>query len=154
MRNSKYRFIDADGDGWRPGVAFAPEISLPSGSQTRGLGNGQIGGFLPIWLTKEFDEWTVFGGGGYNINPGPDNKNWWFTGIGVTRDLSPEWTVGVEQFHTTPTASGRKDSTAFNVGVIYNVNENHHVSLAVGRNIVNARENNEFSLFLNYQLTF
>jgi hypothetical protein len=148
----KYRFVDADDWGWRPGVAFAPSIVVPSGSEARGLGTGRTQGFLPIWLTKEFDQWTVFGGGGYNINPGSDRLNWWFTGVGVTRELSPKWTVGTELFHTTPTDRGAKDNTAANIGVIYNISDTHHLMLSVGRNLVNARENNAFSAYIGYQL--
>jgi hypothetical protein len=149
----KYRFIEADDWGWRPGVAFAPSIVMPSGSEARGLGSGQIGGSLPIWLSKEINQWTLFGGGGYNINPGMDRLNWWFTGVGVTRELTPKWTVGVELFHTTPTDRGAKDNTAFNVGAIYNISDTHHVMASVGRDLVNARENNAFSVFVGYQLT-
>jgi hypothetical protein len=149
----KYRFIEADDWGWKPSVAFAPSIVMPSGSEARGLGSGQIGAFLPIWLTKEFNQWTVFGGGGYNINPGFDRRNWWFTGIGVTRELTPKWTLGVEVFHTTPTDRDAKDNTAFNVGAIYNISDTHHLLVAVGRNLVNARENNAFSAYIGYQLT-
>jgi hypothetical protein len=149
----KYRFIDADDWGWKPSVAFAPSIVMPSGSEVRGLGSGQIQGFLPIWLTKEFNQWTVFGGGGYNINPGIDRLNWWFSGIGVTRELTPQWTVGAEIFHTTPTDRGTKDNTTFNLGAIYNINDVHHLMMSVGRNLTNARENNEFTAFIGYQIT-
>lgn len=150
----KYRFVDADVGGWRPGVAFAPVLLVPSGSEQRGLGSGHVQVFLPIWLSKEFNEWTVFGGSGYNINPGPNRLNWWFTGLGVTRDLSTEWTVGAEIFHTTPTVRGNKDSTAFNVGAIYNISDVHHIMASIGRNLTNARENNELSVYLGYQATF
>ncbi|MEA2778367.1 MAG: hypothetical protein QOF90_3773 [Acetobacteraceae bacterium] len=149
----KYRFIDADDWGWRPGVAFAPSIIMPSGSEARGLGGGQIQAFLPIWLSKEFGQWTVFGGGGYNINPGVDRSNWWFTGIGVARELTPQWTLGVELFHTTPTDRDAKDNTAFNIGAIYNISDTHHLMVSVGRNLVNARENNALSVYIGYQLT-
>jgi hypothetical protein len=37
--------------------------------------------FLPVWLQKDFGKWTTYGGGGYWINPGAGNKNWWFSGI-------------------------------------------------------------------------
>jgi hypothetical protein len=150
----KYRFVDSDDEGWRPGIAFAPVILVPSGSQQRGLGSGHVQGFLPVWLSKDFHEWSVFGGGGYNINLGADRLNWWFTGLGVTRDLSAKWTVGAEVFHTTPIARGTKDSTGFNVGAIYNVSNVHHLMAAIGRNLVNARENNEVSVYLGYQATF
>jgi hypothetical protein len=148
----KYRFVDADDWGWKPSIAFAPLLIVPSGSEQRGLGGGQMQGFLPIWLTKEINQWTIFGGGGYNINPGVERKNWWFTGVGVTRELTPEWTVGVEIFHTTPTEKDAKDNTAFNVGAIYNISNSHHVMVSVGRNLINARENNEFSAYIGYQI--
>jgi hypothetical protein len=56
----KYRFFDADDWGWRPGVAFAPVMILPSGSEARGLGDGRITAFLPIfrncspWVEQRF----------------------------------------------------------------------------------------------------
>ena len=150
----KYRFVDADDEGWRPGVAFAPVMLVPSGNQQRGLGSGHVQGFLPLWLSKDFHEWSVFGGGGYNVNPGPDRLNWWFTGLGVARELSARWTVGAEIFHTTPIARATKDNTAFNVGAIYNISNVHHITVSVGRNLINARENNELSLYLGYQATF
>jgi hypothetical protein len=150
----KYRFIQSDDWGWRPSVAIEPTIFMPGGSQARGLGSGQIQEFLPIWLEKDFNQWTIFGGGGYIINPGVNRTNWWFTGIGVLRELNPEWTVGAEIFHTTPTERGAKDNTAFNLGVIYNINDVHHLLMSVGRNLINARQNNEFSTFIGYQATF
>jgi hypothetical protein len=99
----KYRFIDSDDWGWKPAVAFAPALITTSGSEVRGLGNGRMQGFLPLWLSKDFNQWTVFAGGGYNINPGPGRRDWWFSGIGVTRELDPTWTVGAEIYHATPT---------------------------------------------------
>jgi hypothetical protein len=150
----KYRFIDADDWGWRPAVAFYPAISLPSGSEVRGLGEGRMQGFLPIWISKEFNQWTVFTGGGYNINPGLARRNWWFAGLGVTRELDPAWTIGAEIYHSTPIANGVKSNTGFNVGVIYNISDVHHLLLSVGRNLINARENNELSTYVGYQLTF
>jgi len=39
--------------------------------------------FLPVWMQKDVGDWTVYGGGGYWINPGAGQKNWWFTGLAV-----------------------------------------------------------------------
>lgn len=150
----KYRFIDADDWGWRPAVAFAPSITMPSGNEVRGLGDGRMQGFLAIWLSKDINQWTMFGGGGYNINPGPDRLNWWFAGLGITRELDPTWTIGAEIYYTTPEGQGLKNSTAFNIGAIYNISDMHHLMISAGRNLINARENNEFSTYIGYQLTF
>ncbi|MEA2741895.1 MAG: hypothetical protein QOG25_266, partial [Acetobacteraceae bacterium] len=69
------------------------------------------------------------------------------------RELTPQWTLGVELFHTTPTDRDAKDSTAFNIGAIYNISDTHHLMVSVGRNLVNARENNALSVYIGYQLT-
>ena len=49
----KYRFIEEDSWGWRPAVATAPQINLPTGSEARGLGAGRFTGFIPIWAQKD-----------------------------------------------------------------------------------------------------
>lgn len=151
---AKYRFIEADDNGWRPSFAFAPKLTLPAGSQARGLGSGQIQGFLPLWVSKQIDPWTLFGGGAYTINPGPGQLNWWYFGVGAVRSLTDSFSLGAELYHSTKPGRGQRDSTGFNIGVIYNISEVHHLMAAVGRNLINARENNEFSTLLNYQLTF
>jgi len=150
----KYRFIEADNFGWRPAVAFAPTLTTSTGDESRDLGTGRAHGFLPIWVSEELQKFTVFGGGGYNINPGPGNRNFWFTGLGVTYELTPEVTLGTEIFRTTAATSDGTSSTGFNVGAIYNISDIHHVMFSVGRNITHAAENNQFSSFVAYQITF
>jgi hypothetical protein len=46
----------------------------------RHFGSGRLGLFLPLWAEKDFGAWSLFGGGGYNINPGPDQRNFWLSG--------------------------------------------------------------------------
>jgi hypothetical protein len=150
----KYRFIDEDDDGWRPAIAFAPAIQVPTGNANRALGSGQTQAFLPIWMSKDIGKFTVFGGGGYQINPGPENRNYWLAGVGVTYEINPQWTVGAEVFHSTVDVSEGFSSTGFNLGVIYNIDDNHHLMMSAGRGLVNATQNNQFSAFLGYQLTF
>src|SRR3978361_1897025 len=113
-------------------------LSIASAIRARGAGDSGGGG----------------GRGGYNINPGTDRLNWWFSGLGVTRELNPKWTIGAEIYYTTATAQGQRNSTGFNVGAIYNINDIHHLMISVGRNLINASQNNEFSTFIGYQLTF
>jgi hypothetical protein len=150
----KYRFIDEDDDGWRPAIAFAPAIQVPTGNANRDLGSGRTQAFLPIWLSKDIGKWTVFGGGGYQINPGPGNRNWWFAGVATTYEINSQWTVGAEVFRMTADASDGTSSVAFNLGVIYNIDDNNHLMMSAGRGLVNATQNNQFSAFLGYQLTF
>lgn len=69
---AKFRFIQQT--RWIPEVATFPLLELPTASHRRGLGDDHLQTFLPLWLQKDFGKWTVYGGGGYWINPGANNK--------------------------------------------------------------------------------
>jgi hypothetical protein len=154
----KFRFIDEDTEGWRPGLAFAPSVYFPTGSQARGTGAGYFRAFLPVWLSKSSGDWTFFTGGGLNINQGTiggvKQTNWWYAGAGVTYQINDTWTVGSEIYYTSPVETGAKDLVGFNVGVIYSLAPGHNLMATVGRNIVNAMYTNQFSTLLAYQLKF
>lgn len=154
----KFRFIEEDTDGWRPAVAFAPSVIMPTGSQARGTGAGYFRGYLPVWLSKTAGDWTFFGGGGLNINEatvgGVRQTNWWYAGLGVTYQIDEKWMVGSEVYYTSPIATGAKDLVGFNVGVVYALAQGHNLMATVGRNVVNARDTNQFSTLLAYQLKF
>ena len=83
----KYRFLDAEEADWFPSAAVFPIVFAPTGDEERGLGTGHTRTFLPLWLGKEFGEWTAFGGG-YGINPGRGNRNYLFVGA-ASRARSP-----------------------------------------------------------------
>ena len=150
----KYRFIDEDPSGWRPAVAIAPQVNLPSGSEARGLGVGRATGFIPVWASKDIGRWTVFGGDGLNVNTGPNQKDWWFSGVGLLRELDPNWTVGGEVYYSSPDSIGRKNVLGFNLGLVYNINDTYHVLFSAGRNLVNAKDTNQFSTYVGMQFTF
>src|SRR3984957_16373671 len=52
----KYRFIEEDDKGWRPQVAFFPQIFIPVGPANRGAPVTEL---FPIWLQKSFGAWTT-----------------------------------------------------------------------------------------------
>ena len=84
----KYRFIQEDSKGWRPQVAVFPQVNLPTGDEDRGLGVGHVQVFLPMWFQKSFGDWTIDGGGGYWINQGGADKNFWFSGVLLQRKVT------------------------------------------------------------------
>jgi hypothetical protein len=144
----KFRFLQET--GWLPQVGTFPQIEVPTGNHTRGLGNGRAQVLLPIWFQKSWGPWTSYGGGGYWINPGSENKNYWFTGWLVQRDLSKAVTLGTELFYGTPTVRGEGGRTGFNAGTIINFTDEHHLLFSTGRDI---HGQNRFSVYLAYQLT-
>jgi hypothetical protein len=151
---AKYRFVEPDKGDWWPQVAVAPLLEIPTGNVHRGLGAGHAREFIPVWLQKDFDPWSTYGGGGYWINPGAGDKNFWFFGWVLQRKMTEELTLGTEIFHQTADAVGGKDSTGFNLGGTYDFTENYHLLFSAGRGLQHASATNEFSYYLGLQLTF
>jgi hypothetical protein len=150
----KYRFITPGEDDWFPQVAIFPTVELPTGNQKLGFGTGHAQYYLPIWLQKDFGDWTIYGGGGYWINPGAGNRNYGFAGIALWRKVTGALSVGVELFHQTPSALDVRDSTGFNVGLTYDLSDNWHVLSSVGSGLENRGTTNQFSYYMALQLTF
>ena len=149
----KYRFIQEDKEGLRPQVAVFPLIQLPTGDQSRGLGAGHVLGFVPIWAQKSFGDWTTYGGGGYWINQGGSDKNYWFFGWLLQRKVTDKLSVGGEIFHQTAVTVDGDDSTGFNFGAIYDFNESDHFVFSAGRGLQNADTTNDFSWYVGFLLT-
>jgi hypothetical protein len=136
-----------------PEIAFFPILELPTGDEKRGLGSQKARVFLPVWLGKETESWTTSGGGGYWINPGDGNRNWWFLGLLIQRQLSSRFSLGGEVFHETPDAVGGSSSTGFNLGGGLTVTEPFELLFSIGRNIHDA-SGNRFSFYAGIHGTF
>jgi hypothetical protein len=145
----KVRFVREEG-GWVPQVGTFPLVELPTGDASEGLGSGKAQVFLPLWLQKSFGPWTTYGGGGYWINPGSGNRSWWFVGWQGQRRLAEGVALGAEVFHTTAKVHGGEGETRFDVGLVLDLGELHHLLLSVGHAIgADAAQ-----VYLGYQLTF
>jgi len=147
----KYRFIHEDEKGWMPQVGTFPIVDFPSGESSKGLGEGHTRILFPVWMQKSWGPWTTYGGGGYSYHPGPDNKNYWFTGWVLQRELSKILTLGAEIFNTSPKGKAESDETAFNVGGFINLSKVHHILFSAGRDL---KGPNNLSGYLAFQWTF
>jgi hypothetical protein len=150
----KYRFIDEDEDGWRPQVGTFPMFEIPTGNASRNLGAGHSRQFIPLWVQKSFGAWTTYGGGGYWINHGAGNRNYWYTGWLLQRQVTEALALGGELFHQTPDTDGGSSTTGFNFGGIYDFTVNHHLLFSAGRGLQHAATTDEFSYYAAYLLTF
>jgi hypothetical protein len=145
----KWRFMEETPE--LPQIGTFPIVLLPTGNAEQGLGHGSAQAFLPLWLQKSVGAWTTYGGGGYWINPGPDQHNFWFAGWQVQRRLSEQVTAGAEIFHLTSSEVGGHAETRFNVGLVYDSSESHHLLFSTGRGLQGP---NDFQGYFAYQLTF
>ena len=144
-----YRFIHESDT--IPQVGAFPILTLPTGDEDRGLGDGRSKLFLPLWFKKSWGPWSSYAGGGYQINPGGNRKNYWFTGWQVQRELSEFLAVGAEIFYITADTEDGGDSSGFNVGAIINLTEKHHLLFSIGEDIHGPTD---LAMYIGYQLTF
>jgi len=158
----KYRFIDEDTKGARPMVGVYPLLELPTGDESRGLGAGYVRAYFPLWIQKSFGDWTTYGGGGYWINHGDGtaDRDYWFFGCVLQRQVTKQLAIGGEIFHQTSTVAFgatnpafTKPTTGFNIGAIYDFDEHNHLLISLGAGLQNAPDTNLFSWYLGYQLT-
>jgi hypothetical protein len=129
----KYRLVTSGPDDWWPQVGVFPLVEVPTGDAKRGLGAGETQVFLPVWLQKDWGKWTTYGGGGYWINPGSGNRNYWFAGWELQRQVTDKLALGVEVFHQTASMMGRGGSSGFNVGIIYDFTGHEHLLFSTGK---------------------
>ena len=152
----KYRFIQEDDKGWRPMVGTFPILEVPTGDQNLGLGAGHVRLFLPVWVQKNLgNDWLTYGGGGYWINHDASlgDKNYWFFGWLLQKQVTTQLAIGGEIFHQTADTIGGKDSTGFNLGAVYDFDEHNHLLMSAGAAIQNASTTNLYSWYLGYQIT-
>jgi hypothetical protein len=151
---AKYRFIEEDENGWVPAVAFYPLFEIPTGNKERGLGAGVGRTFLPIWAQKTIGKWTMYGGGGYGINPGADGKNAWLVSAVALYQFTEKLQLGGEVYLQTAEAPGDKNAPGFNLGGSYELAEDLNLLFSAGCGLANASQNNRFSGYLGLQAIY
>lgn len=149
---AKYRFLHQKKGSAMPDVAFFPRVFVPTASQ--GLGSGRVGLLLPAWAEKDFGKWALFGGGGYQLNPGPGNRDYWLTGIAVTRAVTRRLTLGGEIYHHGPDAAGGKPFTGVNAGLSYRIAGPYTFLLSLGPGIEHRREEGRYAVYTALKLDF
>lgn len=124
----KYRFLDDEKSGVSASVfprAFLPTSSIGSGERARLL--------LPVWVGKDFAGGTsLFGGGGYEINPGRGNRNFWQAGVALTHDFSKDLSLGAELTRQGPDTQGGTGETDAGIGSILKLSDHYALLLSGG----------------------
>lgn len=147
----KYRFVRQTET--LPDIGVFPLVEVPTGDQDMGLGNGKAQYFFPVWIQKDFGGWTSYGGGGYWINPGPGQKDYWFSGILLQYSFSENFYLGAELFYQTADTTDGADSAGFNVGGGLPLTAGFELLFSAGRGIKNSSAN-RFSYYIALYRTF
>ncbi|MGZ2413011.1 hypothetical protein ACUXST_002453 [Sphingomonas sp. F9_3S_D5_B_2] len=124
----KYRVIHDE----RRGISAAvfPRVILPTSSLEHG---GKARVLLPAWVQKDFAGGTsLFGGGGYEINPGAGNRDFWQVAAAVTHDLNEQVSLGAELARQGRDAAAGSAETNAGFGGIVKISEHHAVLVSAG----------------------
>jgi Putative MetA-pathway of phenol degradation len=113
--SAKYRIFHDEAAGLQ--VALFPGMTLPTGSN--GMGIDKVTALLPVWIQKDAGPWSIFGGGGYAINPGVGNRDYWTGGVAVTRHFSDSLLFGLEANRQSADTIGGHATTRLGLGGIY-----------------------------------
>lgn len=146
----KYRFYHNENLGLS--IAAFPGITLPTA--TNGMGASEVTAFLPIWLQQDYGKWSVFGGGGYAINPGAGNHDYLSGGVALSRQITERFTLGVEIDRQGATTRDGDASTSLGVGAIYQLNVRHRLLASAGPTFHDDGETTGFHAFLALGLDF
>lgn len=143
---AKYKLLHQRAGSPLPDVAFFPRAFLPTGGHR--FGSGQVNLLLPLWAQKDFGKWSLFGGGGYQINPGRRQRDFWLTGFGVQRSLTDRLAIGAEVYRQTADADDARRFVGANIGVLYKLVDHWSLLGSAGPGLDHARSEGRYSFYL------
>ena len=146
----KYRFYRNEAAGLS--IAAFPGITLPTASARRGAAH--LTALLPVWAQKDAGPWSVFGGGGYAINPGAGNRDYWTGGVALTREVSDRLLLGVEADRQGADTTAGRASTSLGVGAILRLTPPFRLLASAGPTFTESEPSPAFHAFLALGLDF
>lgn len=145
---AKYRFLADEKSGFS--AAIFPRIILPTAAHSPGERARLL---LPLWMEKDFKGGTsLFGGGGFELNPGSGNRNFWQAGLALTQDVSERLSIGAEVTRQGADTVGGTAQTRAGLGTIVKLNEHYALLLSGGPTWADRRTSFRFytALGLNF----
>lgn len=133
-------------------LAIFPRLFLPS-PEAR-FGPRRVNLLLPVWAGRDLGPWSVFGGGGYTINRGPGQRDFWTAGLAVTRAIGPRLDLGAEVYHQGGDAADARAFTGVNLGATYKLTDHWALLAAGGPGVQNARQQGEASVYVALEATY
>jgi hypothetical protein len=146
----KYRFFQNEAAGIA--IAIFPRVILPTAGRDFGTGRVQL--LLPVWAQKDFGPWSLFGGGGYMITPGAGNRDFWQSGLALTRTMTERLSLGVELFHEAASETGGHATTSLGLGGIYRLGGPFSLLASAGPAFEHHGDGTQFNAYLALGLNF
>ncbi len=131
----KWRFFDEKPGEWRPALSIAPNITFPTASKSRGIGDGVWRTRLPLQVGKTFGKLYAYGEIGYQWALSDNGDDQLLYGVAAQYQLTDRWNVGIELNGTDLFGIGRNYSGLVNIGAVYSFNDHVQFQAALGRTI-------------------
>ena len=147
----KYRFLHPPEGSWLPDAAVFPAVGLPTGARAFDTGRPSL--FLPLWLEKDVGKWAIFGGGGYDLNPGRGQRNYALVGWAVTRQVGKRLNLGVEVYHQGPAVAGGPGLTNLGLGAIYQLTRRWALMASGGPGLQTPSRSGRSAFYASLQFT-
>jgi len=148
----KYRFLHQRDGGPALDVAFFPRVFWPTAAER--FASSHVSVLLPLWAGRDFGSWSVFGGGGYQVNPGAGNLDYWLGGIAITRSFGERASLGAEMYHRATDAVDGRPLTAVNVGASWMLAEHWSLLLSMGPGVQNADEEMKYGFYVSLKADY
>jgi hypothetical protein len=146
---AKYRFVHQDDVG--VDVAIFPRVFLPAGASAVGSKHTQV--LLPIWIGRDTDAWSTFGGGGCVIDRGNDARDFCLWGWAATLQVRADLQVGAEVYHQTADVRGGHASTNVGFGATYDLGEHLHLMASGGPTVENSASTSDANWYVALLIT-
>jgi Putative MetA-pathway of phenol degradation len=130
----KWRFFDNEQSQVQLGVY--PQLLVPTGNQSRGLGEGRTAFVLPIVAQKNWEKWTLYGNIGYWWRGAHETRDYFYAGAVLEREINRQLELGVELFGNSPKEHGGRSDVAFNIGGTWKLSNHLNLLFSGGRDIV------------------
>lgn len=123
-------------DEYQGYLGINPEITLPTGSERRGLGAGRVTVQLPLLYQRRWGDTWFYGDLRYKWQAGEAGKSHWFLGVAFERRLNERLKLGAEFFGTTSQSPGDHSNLSFNVGGRYRWARGKEFIASIGRSLL------------------
>jgi hypothetical protein len=143
------KWVFLDEHGWWPMMAVYPQIQLPPGDHRRGSGEGKPVYLLPLLAEKNWGKWTLYGDVAYVVQTANNERNYWYEGASINRQVTKRLQLGGELFENSPPPPEGYSNIAFNLGGTWKMTGHFNLLFSAGRSI---RGQTDFMTYLGVQI--
>ena len=130
----KWRFLNDEHSRFQLGTY--PRVLVPTGDQSRGLGEGRSAFLLPVVAQKNWGKWTLYGNVGFWWQTAAEERNYSYAGAVIEREINERLELGVELFGNSPKERDARSDIVFNLGGTLKLREHFNLLFSGGRDII------------------